>query len=318
MRLISRLLHWTTVPAGRRLMAVLGAALVIVLACNPDLLPLLPVVDALGLDVLMLLLGAQVVAVLPRVAARVHGACGDHLAAVALELHARVVLQAVQELHVGRLGEPVVVSARARDRVRGLRQVEAQVPHQLGQRVAALGKVAGVHVEHQPPRRQAHADVRPVSGRPLDYGAGVVVLRLPGAVARGLPALPAPRVGGVVPVQRDQRQARADVRSDVVLERWLIGGATGGIIDPVSFGKLHLLVSCNLAPALHAGVFFCGHRSALRVGGAGGEHRRRGAPDAVAHRLALCVVAQVAQLVADQLRPDAGERRATALAAIPR
>ena len=46
-------------------MAVLGAALVIVLACNPDLLPLLPVVDALGLDVLALLLGAQLVAALP-------------------------------------------------------------------------------------------------------------------------------------------------------------------------------------------------------------------------------------------------------------
>ncbi|TGW22716.1 hypothetical protein E4417_02420 [Stenotrophomonas maltophilia] len=70
MRLISRLLHWTTLPAGRRLMAVLGAALVIVLACNPDLLPLLPVVDALGLDVLMLLLGAQMVAVLPWVRER--------------------------------------------------------------------------------------------------------------------------------------------------------------------------------------------------------------------------------------------------------
>ena len=49
---------------------MLGAALVIVLACNPDLLPLLPVVDALGLDVLMLLLGAQVVAVLPWVRER--------------------------------------------------------------------------------------------------------------------------------------------------------------------------------------------------------------------------------------------------------
>ena len=70
MRMIERLLRWTTLPAGRRLMAVLGATLVIVLACNPDLLPLLPVVDALGLDVLMLLLGAQVVAVLPWVRER--------------------------------------------------------------------------------------------------------------------------------------------------------------------------------------------------------------------------------------------------------
>ena len=65
MRLIARLLHWTTLPAGRRVMAVLGTLLVIVLACNPDLLPLLPVMDALGLDVLALLLGAQVMAMLP-------------------------------------------------------------------------------------------------------------------------------------------------------------------------------------------------------------------------------------------------------------
>nr|WP_313225470.1 hypothetical protein [Stenotrophomonas pavanii] len=70
MRLINRLLHWTTLPAGRCLMAALGAALVIVLACNPDLLPLLPVVDALGLDVLVLLLGAQLVAALPGVRER--------------------------------------------------------------------------------------------------------------------------------------------------------------------------------------------------------------------------------------------------------
>ncbi|MDA3307268.1 MULTISPECIES: hypothetical protein [Stenotrophomonas] len=70
MRLIDQLLRWTTLPAVRCLMAVLGAALVIVLACNPDLLPLLSVVDALGLDVLVLLLGAQVVAVLPWVRER--------------------------------------------------------------------------------------------------------------------------------------------------------------------------------------------------------------------------------------------------------
>ncbi|HEL2967259.1 TPA: hypothetical protein UL939_002154 [Stenotrophomonas maltophilia] len=70
MRLINRLLHWNTLPAGRRLMAALGAALVIVLACNPVLSPLLPVVDALGLDVLMLLLGAQLVAALPGVRER--------------------------------------------------------------------------------------------------------------------------------------------------------------------------------------------------------------------------------------------------------
>lgn len=70
MRLINRLLRWTTLPAVRCLMAALGAALVIVLACNPVLSPLLPVVDALGLDVLVLLLSAQVVAVLPWVRER--------------------------------------------------------------------------------------------------------------------------------------------------------------------------------------------------------------------------------------------------------
>ncbi|MBH1627942.1 hypothetical protein I5U62_13545 [Stenotrophomonas maltophilia] len=70
MRLISRLLRWTTLPAVRCLMAALGAALVIVLACNPVLSLLLPVVDALGLDVLVLLLGAQLVAALPGVRER--------------------------------------------------------------------------------------------------------------------------------------------------------------------------------------------------------------------------------------------------------
>ena len=78
MRLIDQLLRWTTLPAVRCLMAALGAALVIMLACNPVLSPLLPVVDALGLDVLVLLLGAQVVAALPGCVSGPradHGAC---------------------------------------------------------------------------------------------------------------------------------------------------------------------------------------------------------------------------------------------------
>lgn len=65
MRLLNRLLHWTTLPAGRRVLALLGTLLVIVLACNPEMVPLLTMVDALGLDVLALLLGAQLVALLP-------------------------------------------------------------------------------------------------------------------------------------------------------------------------------------------------------------------------------------------------------------
>ena len=47
------------------LTAHLTCAAVIVMACNPLLAPLLPVVDALGLDVLVLLMGAQAMALLP-------------------------------------------------------------------------------------------------------------------------------------------------------------------------------------------------------------------------------------------------------------
>jgi len=39
--------------------------MVLLVACNPLLLPLLPVVDAVGLDVLALLVGAQALAALP-------------------------------------------------------------------------------------------------------------------------------------------------------------------------------------------------------------------------------------------------------------
>lgn len=50
---------------ARRGLFVLTCAAVIVMACNPLLAPLLPVVDALGLDVLVLLMGAQAMALLP-------------------------------------------------------------------------------------------------------------------------------------------------------------------------------------------------------------------------------------------------------------
>lgn len=65
MPLIDRLLRWTTPPTSRRAIALLCSVLLLVLACNPDLLPLLSLIDALGLDVLALLLGAQLVALLP-------------------------------------------------------------------------------------------------------------------------------------------------------------------------------------------------------------------------------------------------------------
>ena len=114
MRLISRLLHWTTVPAGRRLMAVLGAALVIVLACNPDLLPLLPVVDALGLDVLAMLLGAQFLATLPWLRGQAGPALGvtrralPGIAAGAMGGYLRQLA-----FGVGRLGSGALFPARA-------------------------------------------------------------------------------------------------------------------------------------------------------------------------------------------------------------
>jgi len=50
---------------GRRALFALTAAIVTLMACNPLLAPLLPVVDALGLDVLVLLIGAQAMTLLP-------------------------------------------------------------------------------------------------------------------------------------------------------------------------------------------------------------------------------------------------------------
>lgn len=61
----ARLFRWTATPMGRRALLALTAAIVILMACNPLLAPLLPVVDALGLDVLVLLMGAQAMAWLP-------------------------------------------------------------------------------------------------------------------------------------------------------------------------------------------------------------------------------------------------------------
>ena len=63
--LMNALLRWLSTPALRRTLPVLGATLVVLLACNPELAPLLAVLDVLGLDVLALLLGAQLLATLP-------------------------------------------------------------------------------------------------------------------------------------------------------------------------------------------------------------------------------------------------------------
>lgn len=56
MPLIARLFRWTATPVGRRALFVATTAAMLALACNPLLLPLLPVVDAISLDVLTVLL----------------------------------------------------------------------------------------------------------------------------------------------------------------------------------------------------------------------------------------------------------------------
>lgn len=80
--LTARLLRWTATPMGRRALFALTAAIVTLMACNPLLVPLLPVVDALGLDVLILLIGAQAMTLLPWV--RLHASRIARLAARSL------------------------------------------------------------------------------------------------------------------------------------------------------------------------------------------------------------------------------------------
>lgn len=152
-------------------------------------------------------------------AVRVDRAGRDDLPAVALELHAGVVLQAVEHLHVCRLAEPVVAPARPGVHAGAGVQVEARVGGELGQRVAALGEVAGIYVEDHPARRQAHADVEAAALGLGQHLAAVVVAGLPRAVDRRLAAGAALGVPRVPAVQRDQRQARAEQALGV--DRWL-------------------------------------------------------------------------------------------------
>jgi len=57
-----------------KLLAAATTVVVLLLACNLELLPLALLLDTIGLDVLALLLGAQLVAVLPWVRAHSSGA----------------------------------------------------------------------------------------------------------------------------------------------------------------------------------------------------------------------------------------------------
>jgi len=63
------------------LLAAATTVLVLLLACNLELLPLALLVDTIGLDVLALLLGAQLVAVLPWL--RAHAAAALHITTLA-------------------------------------------------------------------------------------------------------------------------------------------------------------------------------------------------------------------------------------------
>lgn len=56
-----------------KLLAATTTVLVLLLACNLELLPLALLLDTIGLDVLALLLGAQLVAVLPWLRAHAAG-----------------------------------------------------------------------------------------------------------------------------------------------------------------------------------------------------------------------------------------------------
>lgn len=59
-------------PLSRaRLLTLATTVLIVLVACNPQLLPLVPVLDAVGLDVLLLLLGVQLVALAPWLRAHV-------------------------------------------------------------------------------------------------------------------------------------------------------------------------------------------------------------------------------------------------------
>lgn len=63
-----------------KLLAATTTVLVLLLACNLELLPLALLVDAIGLDVLALVLGAQLVAVLPWL--RAHAAAALRITAL--------------------------------------------------------------------------------------------------------------------------------------------------------------------------------------------------------------------------------------------
>ncbi|WP_315388127.1 hypothetical protein [uncultured Stenotrophomonas sp.] len=66
MPLFSALSRFTASTTSRRVLAVSTIVVVVLMACNPELAPLAALVDMARLDVLALLLSAQLLATLPR------------------------------------------------------------------------------------------------------------------------------------------------------------------------------------------------------------------------------------------------------------
>jgi hypothetical protein len=112
---LSRILRWTASPAGKRTLFLLTTAFALLVACSPELLPLLPVVHALGLDVLAMLLGAQMLATVPWLRGQAVPAVGvarRALLAIAAGAMGGYLRQLV--FGVGRLGCAALSPARAR------------------------------------------------------------------------------------------------------------------------------------------------------------------------------------------------------------
>ncbi|WP_349999225.1 hypothetical protein [Stenotrophomonas lacuserhaii] len=111
---MSRIVRWTTSPAGKRTLFLLTTVFALLVACNPELLPLLPVVDALGLDMLAMLLGAQMLATLPWLRGQAGPALGvtrRALAGIAAGAMGGYLRQLV--FGMGRLGPDAFFAARA-------------------------------------------------------------------------------------------------------------------------------------------------------------------------------------------------------------
>lgn len=115
MPLFSALRRFTASTTGRRLLAVSTVVLVVLMACNPELAPLAALVDMVGLDVLALLLGSQLLAALPWVGDRTRRALGPVRRTMA-GLAAGVMGGYLRQLAFGLAHGTVVINRQSRRR----------------------------------------------------------------------------------------------------------------------------------------------------------------------------------------------------------